>query len=1378
MHLLERAHKLHLVLLLVLAACYAQAARTTVADTLYRADGSTYTGSFRVSWQTFRNSSNQEIKGGYIDVTVTAGVFSVSLEPNTDANPQGTAYTVQYRNLRQGDPNTEYWVVPESGSTLNISQVRTLSLPSPSSIISLSQLAQTGAVVGNCLGWNGTVWAPLTCPSGSGGGDFSTSVSSSVDSEIVLFSGATGKIGKRSTGTGLATLASGVLGTVTAPTGAVVGTTDSQSLTNKTLDSSNTATLRDDRLTLQDNLDTTKQAVLQLSGLTTGTTRTYTLPDATGTIALTTSSITGNAGTSSALDHDPIACATGQVVNDVSASVVLNCVTLLASQVTNAFDKSASNTISTGTQDFSGAAHTLPAKQGTVAGKPATCTVGEEYFATDATAGQNKYLCTATNTWTQQSGGGGGGGNVASINADATNAQTLTKTNDTNVTLTIVDNGSGDHKFNLGWTGTLAAGRLNSSVVQGITNDTNVTGSITGQVLTLGWTGTLAKARQNGTTVYTDQANTFSAFAQDFTAATVALPTGVTDAGYVAFTAIAAPATPGAGIGRLYIDSTSKNLTVKDDAGVIKHGVQTKASVANNFLTAIADDGTVSAAQPAFTNLSGSLACGQTPALTGDVTTSAGSCTTVVGNLPTGTTQAGYLAATAIVAPATPAAGLGRIYVDSTSKNLSVKDDAGVVKHGVQTNTGSANNFVTAISDAGVVSLARPTCANLSDSGTGCSSAAGITQLTGDVTAGAGSGSQAATVVNLPTGVTQAGYLAATAIVAPATPGAGIGRIYVDSTSKNLSVKDDAGVVKHGVQTKAAVTNNFVTAIADNGTVTVAQPAFTDISGTLACGQTPALTGDVTKSAGSCTTVVANLPTGTTQAGYIAATAIAAPATPGAGVGRIYVDSTSKNIAVKDDAGVVKHGVQTNTGSANNFVTAISDAGVVSLAQPSVSNLSDGSNVVKNNQANTYSTGAQDFGSATSLKIPVAAGATAATNGFIAYDSTNNMIHAAQAAADAKIPQFTVTPTNGDCATWVVTGSNYKLGDSACASGGSVFTGSTAVTQAFSATPTFSLADVSGKSPTRFEPGAMTANVTSVTFTNKTAGAKFSIVWKEDATGGRTVAHGASANNTCDATLNTAANVSTEEFYEVAADGTTVYVTGCIDDSVGSGITLPGATSGTLNIKPAAVAGTGSVLTFPAGTTNFSATGGTSQVVKQTSAGGAFTVGQLAFSDISGTLGVSAGGTGQTSFTDGQLLIGNSTGNTLTKATLTAGANITITNSGGGITIASTGGGGGGTSSYPVSNNFVLKQIYGPVFTALTIGSTADAACAATQTLTFAGVQTWDVITLIRPPGLPDGWTASAWASADDTVKIQVCNFTGATATPSANLSFGVAVAK
>lgn len=53
-------------------------------------------------------------------------------------------------------------------------------------------------------------------------------------------------------------------------------------------------------------------------------------------------------------------------------------------------------------------------------------------------------------------------------------------------------------------------------------------------------------------------------------------------------------------------------------------------------------------------------------------------------------------------------------------------------------------------------------------------------------------------------------------------------------------------------------------------------------------------------------------------------------------------------------------------------------------------------------------------------------------------------------------------------------------------------------------------------------------------------------------------------------------------------------------------------------------------------------------------------------------LSVAQGGTGQTTFTDGQLLIGNTTENSLSKATLTAGRGIIINNTAGGITISAT----------------------------------------------------------------------------------------------------------
>lgn len=75
----------------------------------------------------------------------------------------------------------------------------------------------------------------------------------------------------------------------------------------------------------------------------------------------------------------------------------------------------------------------------------------------------------------------------------------LTKADDTNVTLTLGGSPTtallNAASVTVGWTGTLAAARLNSNVVQSVVNDTNVTGSISAQALTLGWTGTAAVAR-------------------------------------------------------------------------------------------------------------------------------------------------------------------------------------------------------------------------------------------------------------------------------------------------------------------------------------------------------------------------------------------------------------------------------------------------------------------------------------------------------------------------------------------------------------------------------------------------------------------------------------------------------------------------------------------------------------------------------------------------------------------------------------------------------------------------------------------------------------------------------------------------------------------
>jgi hypothetical protein len=76
----------------------------------------------------------------------------------------------------------------------------------------------------------------------------------------------------------------------------------------------------------------------------------------------------------------------------------------------------------------------------------------------------------------------------------------------------------------------------------------------------------------------------------------------------------------------------------------------------------------------------------------------------------------------------------------------------------------------------------------------------------------------------------------------------------------------------------------------------------------------------------------------------------------------------------------------------------------------------------------------------------------------------------------------------------------------------------------------------------------------------------------------------------------------------------------------------------------------------------------------------------------SNVLPVNKGGTGQTSYTNGQLLIGNTTGNTLNKATITGTGIITVTNGPGTITISATGAGSGDVVGPSSSNQYALAR--------------------------------------------------------------------------------------
>jgi hypothetical protein len=93
-------------------------------------------------------------------------------------------------------------------------------------------------------------------------------------------------------------------------------------------------------------------------------------------------------------------------------------------------------------------------------------------------------------------------------------------------------------------------------------------------------------------------------------------------------------------------------------------------------------------------------------------------------------------------------------------------------------------------------------------------------------------------------------------ITAPSTPVAGKTQVYVDSTQKVLSAKNDAGTVSNTVVASSAAAHQFANSISAAGVIGYTQPAFADLSGQGTCAQEPALTGFVTTAAGSCATAL------------------------------------------------------------------------------------------------------------------------------------------------------------------------------------------------------------------------------------------------------------------------------------------------------------------------------------------------------------------------------------------------------------------------------------------------------------------------------------------------------------------------------------------
>ncbi len=112
-------------LILGLTPGWADPSLTTVQDSLYKANGTPFSGFVQIEWQSFEAADSSNIATANLTVPIINGVIYVQLVPNAN----GSSYAVRY--VSDGKIQfQELWVVPASLTPLGLKDVRTTSVPS------------------------------------------------------------------------------------------------------------------------------------------------------------------------------------------------------------------------------------------------------------------------------------------------------------------------------------------------------------------------------------------------------------------------------------------------------------------------------------------------------------------------------------------------------------------------------------------------------------------------------------------------------------------------------------------------------------------------------------------------------------------------------------------------------------------------------------------------------------------------------------------------------------------------------------------------------------------------------------------------------------------------------------------------------------------------------------------------------------------------------------------------------------------------------------------------------------------------------------------------------------------------------------------------